>query len=240
MSLLVSFEGGEGSGKTAQAELLSRRLGEAGVPVLLVREPGMTPLGEQLRVWLKSQTREPISPSAELFLFAAARVELVAKKLMPALARPGLVVVADRFADSTTAYQGYGRGLPRSDIAAVNRLATQDITPEVTFLLDCSPEAGLRRTGPPTLPTGSVSAAPGDARRVDDADTRRFEEESVEFHRRVRSGYLKMAKDEPERWQVIDATKPIDIIGKLVWARVRNLLANQTEEFYHIGKDDIG
>ena len=240
MSLLVSFEGGEGSGKTAQAELLSKRLGEAGVPVLLVREPGMTPLGEQLRAWLKSETRGPISPSAELFLFAAARVDLVAKKLMPALAHPGLVVVADRYADSTTAYQGYGRGLPLSDIAAVNRLATQDITPDVTFLLDCSPEAGLRRTGPPALPTGSVSAAPGDAKRVDDADTRRFEEESLEFHRRVRIGYLKMAKDEPERWQVIDATKPIDIVGKLVWARVRNLLANQTEEFDYIGEDDIG
>ena len=225
MSLFVSFEGGEGSGKTVQAELLTNRLRQAGVPVLPVHEPGLTPLGEYLRSWLKRETR-PISPGAEIFMFAAARAELVAKTLKPAMERPGLVVVADRYADSTSAYQGYGRRLRLRDVDAVNRLATQGIMPDVTFLLDCSPEEGLRRTGPAQASMALDPAVSRDAGRIDDEGTRRFEEESLDFHRRVRAGYLKMARREPKRWQIIDATQPAETVGGLVWSRVRDFMAN--------------
>jgi len=224
LSLFVSFEGGEGSGKTAQARLLADRLRQAGVQVLPVHEPGMTKLGERLRGWLKSEARESISPGAEVFMFAAARAELVARTLRPALDRPGLVVVADRYADSTTAYQGYGRRLSLKDVEAVNRLATQGIMPDVTFLLDCPPEEGLRRTG--TQASMALdSAGPRGPGRIDDEGTRRFERESLSFHRRVRDGYLKMARREPQRWQVIDATGPVEVIGEIVWARVQKLIA---------------
>ena len=126
MSLFISFEGGEGSGKTTQAEILARRLEKAGTSTLLVREPGTTALGVYLRDWLKRERRkgEAISSFAELFLFEAARAELFAKVIRPALARDSSVIIADRFADSTTAYQGYGRRLSLESIDLVNRIAT--------------------------------------------------------------------------------------------------------------------
>ena len=147
MSLFVSFEGGEGTGKTTQVELLTQRLRDAGVPCVAVREPGTTGLGWYVRDWLKrgALTGETVSREAELFLFAAGRAELVTEIIRSALAQPGTVVVTDRYADSSVAYQGYGRGMPRDYVDLVNDIATQSLKPDLTLLLDCPPELGLER-----------------------------------------------------------------------------------------------
>ena len=220
--MFISFEGGEGSGKSTQAESLRERLQREGISCLLVREPGTTPLGLFLRQRLRREQRreDSISPIAELFMFGAARAELVAKVLKPALERPDTVVIADRYADSTTAYQGYGRRRDLRDVNLVNRLATDGAMPDLTFLLDCPPQKGLERVA---SSQARLLLGPHDATepgRVDEEGSRRFEEESPEFHDRVRAGYLKMAKQEPERWCVIDATRSMDEISETIWERV--------------------
>ena len=221
MSLFVTFEGGEGSGKTTQVELLNDRMRDAGVRCVVVREPGTTGLGWYVRDWLKrgALTGETLSGEAELFLFAAARVELVSNILKPALAQTDTVVVADRYADSSRAYQGYGRGISTEYVDLVNEVATQGVRPDVTFLLDCPPEAGLERVGAIQLSLPlERGPAPSNARR--DQEGTRFEQESLEFHRRVRDGYLKLAEEDPDRWTVIDATGAAATIGDAVWKRL--------------------
>lgn len=226
MGLFISFEGGEGSGKSTQAEILATRLESEGYSSTLVREPGTTPLGWYLRDWLKREKRrgETISHGAELFLFAAARAEFVAKVLKPALQGERRVVIADRYADSTVAYQGYGRRLPLDDIARINRLATQGKTPDLTFLLDCSPVEGLKRVGALQIRLPMEPADGSDPKRMDREGTSRFEEESLAFHERVRTGYLEVASREPERWAVIDATESLDAISDAIWERAQRHL----------------
>ncbi len=227
MGLFISFEGGEGSGKSTQAEILARRLESEGFSSTLVREPGTTPLGWYLRDWLKRERRRgsTVSHGAELFLFAAARAEFVAKVLTPALAGKSRVVIADRYADSTTAYQGYGRRLPLDDIARINRLATQGKTPDLTFLLDCSPVEGLKRVGALQIRLPMEPADGSDPKRMDREGTGRFEEESLAFHERVRAGYLEVAGREPERWAVVDATESVEAISDAIWERAQRHLA---------------
>ena len=222
LSLFVSFEGGEGSGKTTQAELLAQRLRHDGISPLLVREPGTTPLGWYLREWLKRKNRkaDTISDVAELFLFAAARAEFVVKVLKPALERQNGVVITDRYADSTTAYQGYGRRMPQSDVERINRMATQGVMPDLTFLLDCSPVDGLKRVGAVQIGLPLEADRPTEIGRADQAGARRFEEESLDFHQRVRSGYLEIASREPDRWCVVDANGSVEEISVTVWERV--------------------
>lgn len=224
MSLFISFEGGEGSGKSTQAEELHQRLQGTGVSSLLVHEPGTTPLGAFLRDKLKQEIKREhtLSPIAELFLFAAARTELVANVLEPALHERDSVVIADRYADSTTAYQGYGRRLPLEDVATINRIATQGLAPDMTFLLDCSPEHGLRRIDSVPLPNSSDATQAG---RIDKEGTQRFEKEPLGFHERVRAGYLRIAEQEPDRWHVIDATMGVQEISDAVWKRVETRVA---------------
>ena len=205
MSLFISFEGGEGSGKTTQARLLQKRLSKLVKPVVLLREPGSTRLGNYLRRRLKGDGTT--SPGAELFLFAAARAELVAETIQPLL-NTSTVIIIDRFADSTLAYQGYGRGLRLDYLRVVNELATQGISPNLTILLDLPPEEGLRRT----------------VRRPGEESQRRFERESLDFHRRVRKGYLELASKEPGRWFVVDGTLPKEKISELILQRVSRLL----------------
>ncbi len=227
MGLFISFEGGEGSGKSTQAETLAGRLEREGFHSTLVREPGTTPLGWYLRDWLKREKRrgENISHGAELFLFAAARAEFVAKVLTPALKGDRRIVIADRYADSTTAYQGYGRRLPLDDIARINRLATLGKTPTLTFLLDCSPVEGLKRVGSLQIRLPMERADGSRQKRMDREGTSRFEEESLSFHERVRIGYLDLAKKEPDRWAVIDATESIETISEAIWERTQRHLA---------------
>ena len=220
MSLFVSFEGGEGSGKTTQVALLLRRLEESGRPAILLHEPGMTPLGNFARAWLKRSRRkdETIAEGAELFLFAAARAEMVARVLKPALAER-VVVVCDRYADSTTAYQGYGRGGDLERVAIVNEIATGGVMPDLTILLDCPPDRGLGRvkSGQMELPFFADEPPEG---RVDPEGDRRYEMEPLAFHRRVRDGYIKMADRAPDRWRVVDATRSVDEVADEVWRHV--------------------
>jgi dTMP kinase len=202
LSLFITFEGSEGCGKSTQAKALWRKLVRLGVPVELTHEPGGTALGNQLRRTLKKGRQDKISPLAELFLFAACRIQLVTEVIRPSL-QQGKVVICDRFADSTTVYQGYGRGLDLDTVKKINDLATQRIKPNLTILLDIPTQKGLGRK-PST--------------------NDRFETEDIVFHNKVRQGYLKLAAGEPERWLVIDATLPRARIGKIIWDRVSSLL----------------
>ena len=221
MSLFISFEGGEGAGKTTQAAALADRLRQSGLEVVTVHEPGGTTVGESIRRWVKGVG---LAPETELLLFAAARAQLVATVIRPSL-DAGKVVIADRYADSTVAYQGFGRRLPPDLVSAVNQMATGGLMPALTVLLDQPAEAGLARVAKPQfeLPI-DAPAQGGEPGRIDEADQTRFEREGIAFHRRVRSGFLKLAGQEPERILVVDATRPAQHIAELLWPRVQGLL----------------
>ena len=202
MGLFVTFEGGEGCGKSTQSKLLLKRLKQKNIPAVLTHEPGGTALGNEVRKALKRKRGSLISPQAELFLVAASRAQLVAEVIRPAL-EEGKVVICDRFTYSTLVYQGYGRGLELSFVKTVNNAATGNLKPDLTILLDISPEQGL-------------------ARKLSLRD--RFELEDLSFHWRVREGYLKMVAAESERWLVIDGSLPKGKIAEIVWGRVSQLL----------------
>ena len=204
MGLFITFEGGEGCGKSTQSRLLLKQLEQQNIPVVLTHEPGGTALGNELRKTLKRKRDSSISPQAELFLLAASRAQLVAELIRPAL-EEGKVVLCDRFTHSTMVYQGYGRGLDFTAIKMVNNMATRYLNPDLIILLDISPEQGL-------------------ARKQSLKD--RFELENLSFHRRVREGYVKMAAAEPDRWLVIDASLPKGKIAEIIWDRVSQLLPN--------------
>lgn len=204
MFLFITFEGGEGSGKSTQARALHQRLLRMGIPVVLTHEPGGTPLGSRLRRWLKGKgenEKSEIDPQTELLLFNASRAQLVSQVIRPAL-ESGSIVICDRFAESTIAYQGYGRGLALDLIEAANHIATQGLRPDLIVLLDIPVEQGLAR------------------KRLSD----RFEKESLAFHQRVRRGYLGMAQKDPQRWFVVDASLPKKEVQRLIWERVQQLL----------------
>ncbi len=225
MPLFVSFEGGEGTGKSTQAQLLHDRLWEAGERATLVREPGSTPLGEHLRSYLKSS--QPLTGKAELLLFAAARAELVNQRIESSLA-DGFHVIADRFEASTIAYQGYGRKVDLDVIGYLNLFATGGCAPDVTFLLDLEPAEGLRRVGIPQLALDLDGQEP--MPREDIAGERRFEDEALGFHRRVRRGFLALAKKSPGRWTIIDAVESPERIAEKVWATVAARLDPAAQE----------
>lgn len=200
--VFLTFEGGEGSGKSTQIRLLARDLEAAGFSVRLLREPGGTQVGEAVRAILLDPHHADFEPRAELLLYEAARAQLVAEVIEPALAA-GEVVLCDRFYDSTTAYQGFGRGLPESDIAALNDVATGGLRPHRTLVLDIAPELGLSRA--------TVHA------------TDRLEAEEIGFHERVRRGFLQIARDEPQRVRVIDASGSVDEVADAVRAALRDI-----------------
>lgn len=214
MALFVSFEGGEGSGKSTQVERLGDALAGLGVPTLKLHEPGYTELGDHIRYLIKSKPwgGVTISSTAEIFLFAAARGELVSKVLSGKVKDPRLVIIADRYADSTVAYQGYGRRLSLEQVEAVNRLATGGLMPHKTFLLDCPPGRGLRRVDVQAHLFNMEAAG-----RADQDGARRFEDEPLSFHERVRAGYLEMAEREPERWEIVDALGSVDEVFGAIW-----------------------
>ena len=205
MYLFITFEGGEGCGKSTQARALHRRLMRGGRDALLLHEPGGTSLGKSISYWLKWRKGVGATPLAELLLFNASRANLVAEVIRPAL-RQERVVICDRFVDSTIAYQGYGRGLDLNTVKSVCHAATEGLGPDLTFLLDISVEEGLARK---------------DRMR---SGRDRFEQEDLAFHRRVRDAYLAMAKEEPERWLVLDARLPRAELGLQIWERTQKLL----------------
>lgn len=199
---LVTLEGGEGAGKSTQIARLAEHARARGVEVLTCREPGGTPLGERLRDALFGLERAP-SALAELLTFSAARAELVATVIRPAIER-GALVLCDRFTDSTLAYQGYGRGLAIETIEAVNAAATGGLTPDLTLLLDLHPATGRAR--------GT------------EGGTDYLEREALAFHERVRAGFRELAQREPGRWCVIDASLAPDEVTTVAWQAVEGLL----------------
>ena len=204
MSLFITFEGGEGSGKSVQSRALYRHLVRSQKPVILLHEPGGTRLGKSISYWLKWSRKTGISPLAELLLFNASRANLVYEVIKPTL-RDGKIVICDRFADSTIAYQGYGRGLDLDMVKSACDIAMQDIRPDLTILMDVPVTEGLARK----------------ARMKAEGD--RFEKSEVAFHERVHEGYLKMAKDEPERWLVVDGLQSREKIKNIIRQKVDRL-----------------
>ena len=203
MSLFITFEGGEGCGKSLQSRMLYDRLCLESVPAVLTYEPGGTSVGDEICRLLKWAEDMNITPLSELLLFNAARSQLVETIIKPGLEN-GRVVICDRFTDSTIVYQGYGRGLDLKTVRAINNSATQDLRPDLTILLDLSVEEGFHRK---------------QASKQD-----RFEKEGAEFHQKVRRGYLELAAAEPERWLVIDAAQAKDKIAAIIWQKVSLLL----------------
>jgi dTMP kinase len=203
MSLFITFEGGEGCGKSLQAKDLYERLCLEGFPAVLTCEPGGTPLGDEICHLLKWNEDLDITPLTELLLFNASRSQLTAKVIQSSL-EDGKVVICDRSTDSTTVYQGYGRGLDLKLIEIANYIATHGLKPDLTILLDLPVEVGFTRKN---------------NNRQD-----RFENEDRTFHERVRQGYLKLATEEQERLLVIDASQTKEIIADIIWWKVSSLL----------------
>ncbi len=216
--LLITFEGGEGSGKTTQASLLEDYLISKGVNVLSVRDPGSTHLGNYVRAWIKRW--RDTTPLAEALLFEAARAQLMASAISPALKR-GSVVICDRFTDSTLAYQGYGREFNKEIIRQLNEIATAGRKPDLTVLLEIHPVTAKARVVNPKLDAGGAEAS---GFRVDPESERRFEMESTAFHNRVASGYGTLAGMEPHRWLVVDATQSPEAVAAEIRSRVDSIL----------------
>ncbi len=195
MPLFITFEGPEGSGKSTQVRFLVEWLKERGFSVLSTREPGGTAIGNAVRQVLLDVQHAGMRPRTEVFLFSAARAQLVDEVIRPFLERGG-VVVSDRYADSTLAYQGYGHGMDLGMLRRISEFATGGLWPDLTIYLDVPVEEGLRRKRKANI------RGEGELNRLDMAD--------VEFHRRVRNGYLALAESDPARWRVLDGTKPAD------------------------------
>lgn len=195
----VTFEGGEGAGKGTQLHLLRSRLDQLGISHVDVREPGGTKISEHVRSLLLDPEIQNFSPRAELLLYGAARAQIVDEIIEPALAS-GQNVLCDRFYDSTSAYQGSARGLDRIFIATMRTYATNGLNPDLTVYLDIDPGIGLER--------------------ATDQGADRIEQESIEFHRRVRKGYRAIGATEPERFKVIDASGKPDEVEALVWEHI--------------------
>ena len=183
----ITLEGPEGAGKTTQLKLLAKQLDAVNCPFVITRDPGGTNLGRQIRRILLN-INAPIEDTAELLLYQADRAQNVAEVIRPALAK-GLIVFCDRYIDSTLAYQGYGRGISFELIEQLNEVSTGGLMPELTILFDIESEEGLNRLHPGTQD--------------------RLELESLSFHQRVRNGYLELSQQQPERWKIIDASKPL-------------------------------
>ena len=199
----ITFEGIEGSGKSTQAGLLQTFLKEQGLEVLVTREPGGSPIGEQIRHILLDPGNHGMVPLAELLLYEASRCQHVEAVIRPAL-QAGKMVICDRFFDASTAYQGYARGLDIKMVGDLNLVATGGRKPDLTIVLDLPVDVGLRRLG----------------RELD-----RIEREAVAFHERVRQGYLRIAADEPERVKVVDAARRVDDTFHDVRELVEKLIA---------------
>ena len=207
--LFVSFEGSEGCGKSTQLRWLCKRLEERGISILLTREPGGTPLGESIRELLQfAPEGRGMCAESELLLFGASRAQLVRQIIEPALAS-GRCVIADRFLDSTSVYQGIARKLGREVVGAVNRLAVGACRPDITFLLDMEAGAAWARAR-------EASAAEG---RED-----RMEAEELPFYEAVRRGYLELAREEGDRIVVVDADRDEATIAQEIWNRMEGLL----------------
>ena len=206
MGYFITFEGIEGCGKTTQVRLLAERLEATGCSVVVTREPGGCPISDQIRSILLNADNQGMRPLTELLLYAAARAQHVAEVIRPAL-EAGYVVLCDRFSDATIAYQSFGRGIERATIDHLNTLARQSLSPDLTILIDCEARVGLARA------RQRIEATAGPREE-------RFELESLEFHRRVRHGYLSLKQEEPGRFLTVDGSGAIDGIAALIGEQV--------------------
>ena len=201
--LFITFEGGEGCGKSTQIAALKARLEAMGKTVVQTREPGGTALGESVRSLLQhDDAGQGMSPEAELLLFAASRAQHVRELIAPAIAQ-GQIVLSDRFLDSTTVYQGVARAIDSKKVETINQFAIGDTTPDLTILIDLPPEIGLAR----------VHAR-------SDGQLDRMENEAIEFFQAVRQGYLDLAKSEPKRFLVLDGSQSVEKLETQIWQRV--------------------
>jgi dTMP kinase len=203
--LFITLEGPEGCGKTSQIPVLAEFLRGQGFTVYTTREPGGTSIGDQVREVLTSMRNTGMNPRAETLLFCAARAQLVEEVIRPRLAR-GEIVLSDRFADSTLAYQGYGHGNDLEVLRMLLRFATGGLWPDLTLLLDLPVEVGLQR------------------KRTGGVEWNRLDAYEVDFHRRVRQGFLEMAGAAPQRWRVIDATQPREAVQDALRAAIQECL----------------
>jgi len=205
--MFITFEGPDGSGKTTQISLLADFLRRQGYSVITTREPGGTDIGDQIRLCLHDVRNTKMTPSAEILLYSASRAQLVQEVVRPAL-QEGAIVICDRFADSTIAYQGYGRGLDLEDLAYITRFATGGLQPDLTFLLDLDAEAGISR------------------RTVGGDEMNRMDLQNAGFYRRVRQGYRQMVASQPHRWIVVDADRPVDDVQ----ATIRDAISSRLQD----------
>ena len=208
--IFITFEGPEGSGKSTQLRLLGKKLRGLNRPLLETAEPGGTPIGLQIRRVLLDAKNQELCATAELLLMFAARAQNVDQAILPALAS-GHVVLCDRFTDSTLVYQGAARGLGAEVVYDVDRIACRGLVPDLTLVVDIDVETGLAR-------------AHRRNQRTQDVETR-LDEQSLEFHRKVRAAYHQLAEDEPKRVQLIDGSHEEDEVARVVWSAVERLLA---------------
>ncbi len=207
----ITFEGIEGSGKSTQIALLAEGLRAAGVPIALTREPGGTAIGDQVRRILLDPANTALDPVAELLLYGASRAQHLAELIGPQLSR-GAVVLCDRFADATLAYQGFGRGVALPVIRDLDRIVCAGLKPDLTLLVDCEAAAGLSR-----------ARGRNDTRGL--AGEGRFENEELAFHERVREGYRTLAREEPGRFAVVSAERPVAEVQR----EIREIVAARLE-----------
>jgi len=206
LSYFITFEGPEGGGKTTQIQLLQQRLATAGQPVVATREPGGTAIGNAIRSVLLDSANTGMGARTEALLFNAARAQLVDEVIKPAL-HAGQIVLCDRYADSTVAYQGYGRRLDQRALRTLIAFATESLQPDLTIFLNIDPAAGLARK-----------------RALTGEEWNRLEEEALSFHHQVRAGFLTLAAAEPHRWLVVDGAHPVELVHLQIWRRVAALL----------------
>lgn len=205
--MFITFEGPDGSGKTTQLALLAEYLTQQGYPVCCVREPGGTLISEQIRSVLHNPGNQEMNPQTEMLLYSAARAQLVAQIIRPALAS-GQFVLSDRFYDSTLAYQGYGRGLDLDALRQITRFATDGLCPDLTLYIELDPQIGLRRR-----------------QKDKNAEWNRLDASALEFHRRAHAGYQHLIATEPERWVMIDGDRPVDVVQTDMRAAVMERLS---------------
>jgi dTMP kinase len=208
--VFITFEGLDGCGKTTQLALLAGKLEEKGYSVVRAQEPGGTRVGREIRKILLDGASADLRPLPELLLYFASRAQNVEEVILPAL-EAGRIVLADRFTDASMAYQGYGRGLGPEVVSALDKIACRNLVPDVTFLIDIDAETSVRRA------LGRNAAAA--------ADESRMEREDLDFHRRVREGYLAISKKEPERVVVIDGCRGTQEIAAEIWSIAGKFLA---------------
>jgi len=210
VNIFITFEGPDGSGKSTQIQLLAEYLQANSHTVVTTREPGGTPIGDQIRAVLHDVSNTAMVAEAEILLYSASRAQHVGQLIRPALEQ-GHVVLSDRYADSTMAYQGFGRGLDLMALRRITEFATGGLMPDLTIYLDCPVEEGLERKQ--------------QARASGEGEWNRLDREVVEFHRRVRQGYLALAAAEPQRWLVLDACRSIEEVQAEIQQAVKSVLA---------------